>query len=341
MAKLWLTTLALVAKLFLAATQLAAQETPPTAPEPVREIVVFTAEWCGPCQPVKAAAKDLPYVRFLDIDKEPEEAAKLWAGKPLGAFGKTADGRPAAIPAYALLVDGEVVMRWGHPGRVPDFESLLAFNEPTVEPKEEPGLSTPAPIVSNPPIVPDANAPAWAARIQIDGGGATATGSGVVFGKRGNEYLVLTNAHVVRAIPGGMCRVKVAGAWRDARVLVSEGRPDLAAIGFNSEQELAVMPVADVAPPDGSAVEMHGFAAGVVYHSVTTTISRSNRPATAYLGARSCSGMSGGPVVAGGKLVGLIYGADVVYTDPDAGAGLCVDHASIVAFLARNRLATP
>lgn len=70
------------------------------AAPPTRELVVIGAEWCGPCQSVKAAMGDLANVRYIDLDHERQAAVE--------AFG----GQPAEVPSYALLVGGERVMRW-------------------------------------------------------------------------------------------------------------------------------------------------------------------------------------------------------------------------------------
>lgn len=70
------------------------------AAPPTRELVVIGAEWCGPCQAVKAVMGDLANVRYIDLDRERDVAIE--------AFG----GQPASIPSYALLVGGERAMRW-------------------------------------------------------------------------------------------------------------------------------------------------------------------------------------------------------------------------------------
>lgn len=79
----------------------------PNQPEPSREILAFTASWCGPCQ------RDKPYVRqlqqqgikitLIDIDQRPGLMRQ---------YGVT------YLPTYIVLVDGVESQRTGDIARL-------------------------------------------------------------------------------------------------------------------------------------------------------------------------------------------------------------------------------
>ena len=175
-------------------------------------------------------------------------------------------------------------------------------------------------------------------------------GSGVVVGPaKSGGWLVLTNAHVVReAGKESGPEAWAAGGWRPGRVLGVDEAADLALIAVKSPEPLRVAKIATSPPPDGVSVKTRAFAGGTKYtaraaelrYALPLKDGRTGRTAhTYFVDTAFVPGESGGAVVLDGRLVGLIYATDMSGETPDSaddrGWGLCVDHPSIVAFLAR------
>jgi S1-C subfamily serine protease len=180
------------------------------------------------------------------------------------------------------------------------------------------------------------------ASLLSQGGYQERRGSGVVVGTSpSGGWLVLTNNHVVA--PESKQKVPVPsvyldGDWRWGRVLRTDREADLALVLVNSPAKLRTISVADAVPADGSKVATRAFAAGTKWTKRAATIrhtivlqdgKEAIAPHTHFVNVTFKPGESGGAVVANGRLVGLIYGNDI-----GNGAGLCVDLASIKAFLA-------
>lgn len=166
-------------------------------------------------------------------------------------------------------------------------------------------------------------------------------GSGVVVGRAaGDDWFVLTNAHVVEAdesVGRTVPNVYAGGGWRSGRVVSIDSEADLALVRLRFAQPLQFVTVSESPPPDGAKVETNGFAGGRKYCRRATTLrlalplgngARAWAPHRYYVQATFNPGESGGAVMLENRLVALIHG-----NDPAAGWGLVVDQKSVAAFL--------
>lgn len=182
------------------------------------------------------------------------------------------------------------------------------------------------------------------ASLLSQGGFLERRGSGVVVGSSpSGGWYVLTNNHVVapeskQKVP--IPAVYLDGDWRTGRILRTDADADLALVLVNSPAKLRTIPLADAVPADGSKVATRAFAAGTQWTKRSATIrhrivlqdgKEAIAPHTHFVNVTFKQGESGGAVVANGRLVGLIYGNDIGNQ-----SGLCVDLASIKAFLGRT-----
>ena len=60
----------------------------------MREILLFSASWCQPCKTLKAFAADIPTVRIVDIEDDPNLAATYMV---------------RGVPTLVKLIDGEAI----------------------------------------------------------------------------------------------------------------------------------------------------------------------------------------------------------------------------------------
>lgn len=175
-------------------------------------------------------------------------------------------------------------------------------------------------------------------------------GSGGIIGYRQKkaEWLVVTNAHVVRADPRAeRIEVYVASAaqWREARIIGTDPQVDLALLGFASPGRHQVCPIAAEPPPDGAKVRTFGFTGGSQFSPRTTTIHRTlpvgigaNRSQPGRYFARCIfnQGESGGAVILDGATVGVIQAVEMdERTNQPSGIGLVVAWEELSDFCGR------
>lgn len=166
-------------------------------------------------------------------------------------------------------------------------------------------------------------------------------GSGVIVGQADvDEWLVLTNAHVVEADDGvgkTVPNIYAGGDWRSGRIVSIDSETDLALIRLRFARVLNTVTVSESPPKDGAEVKTNGFVGGRSFCFRTSTLRRALplddgaqawAPNRYFVRTMFNPGESGGAVTLENQLVALIHGNDVA-----AGWGLVVDHESIQLFL--------
>ena len=280
--------------------------------------LLLGADWCQHCPAAERQAASDDRIGYLDIDADTDEVAKYWTPRSAGMHyfdkeaGRLVRGRPVAVPAFVQLRDGVPVSAWvplpkRADGKI-DFGKMLGGPQ---------GSATP-------PAAAQSDSPS-AAVVKVLAGDAR--GSGEIVASEGGRYLAVTCSHVVRA--GWPHAILAGGTTYPAEVLRHDAKADLALVAFTAPEGLAVLPVADEPPTNRTPVTTHGYPGGG---------SRRDRPSYAVVGhavglyevpGGFLQGESGGAVIAGGKLVGVITGTD-------GRTGLAVDLPTVKAFLAQG-----
>ena len=172
-----------------------------------------------------------------------------------------------------------------------------------------------------------------------DGAGKASTGSGIIFSDKGH---VLTAAHVV--LQDSSCKGLIGRAdGLPTRELVIRHRStdfDFAILQFNPNAS-DNFKAADISPSVesylGSPVKAIGFPLNIT--TLTTragTVANTNVDQNGLfdVGTDTARGMSGGPVIANGTIIGLIAGAD-----PDPGTGYPRRYAALASDIFYERTA--
>lgn len=164
-------------------------------------------------------------------------------------------------------------------------------------------------------IVPDAEHHKAAVRV-INGGGDGA-GSGVMIQHDGEGVVVLTNHHVMsRGWTGngfrddcyGTATVVGSGGTQTFRLLTADPGIDVAVLYTENATTTHAVPIASQMPPADAVLEYVGFG-GPTSGKRAFTAKRINSRDPISLDAATVSGDSGGPILYGGTLVGINYGA--------------------------------
>ena len=173
-----------------------------------------------------------------------------------------------------------------------------------------------------------------------DTAGKVSSGTGIVFSESGH---VLTAAHV--AFPDSRCKGLIGRADEPpGRELVMRQRStefDFAILQFNpnaSDNFKAVDIATSVGTYVGSNVQAYGFPLQTSTITIRTgTVANTNldRKGLFDIGTDTARGMSGGPVIANGKIIGLVAQAD---TDP--GTGLVRRYAALASDIFYEETAT-
>jgi hypothetical protein len=147
------------------------------------------------------------------------------------------------------------------------------------------------------------------ATVQVLREGIGGDGSGAVFRADKGESYVLTNKHVAPA-PNRVYKVRSAGKVHDAEWVATDAGCDLALLRVRAA--LVSIPLADAEPAPGTAVRVYGYGGFPKAGTVVGPDPFGGRiPGTGEIWRVSFvpePGDSGSPVIADGKLVGVLWG---------------------------------
>lgn len=135
-------------------------------------------------------------------------------------------------------------------------------------------------------------------------------GSGVIYKKRLAEdgmyvYTVATAKHVLSIAVDG-------NVWVDGEkvlYIAIHKTKDLAILVFKSKKEYYPTSIAPTMPPLDTKCRLYGYPMGLeLFYSEGRYLGPSERNEFHKANVKSVSGMSGGPMICNGKVVGILYG---------------------------------
>ena len=149
---------------------------------------------------------------------------------------------------------------------------------------------------------------AWRVRVE-DGGGTCSLGSAVAIGPRH----LLTNWHVVRSRAGAVTVHRPDQATHPVDVLDSDAAADLALLYLLDDTTLDYVPLAPRDPTPDMVLSIYGYGRSGILRmgrgGLVDRVIAGGRPAMR-CSIRIESGDSGSPVLAEGKLAGVVWGSD-------------------------------
>lgn len=165
-----------------------------------------------------------------------------------------------------------------------------------------------------------ADAPHHHACVRVRAGSAGGTGALIANDGHGHGY-VLTAAHVVEGQASASATWWATGDTSSGRIVGRDEANDVAIFEVRPPADAPMLPIAADTPPAGSACELLGFGGPTNrLRHFAGAASRANG-GTLELDTALLNGDSGGPVICGGQLVGVIRGG------PNAiNAGIIDDH---------------
>jgi hypothetical protein len=156
--------------------------------------------------------------------------------------------------------------------------------------------------------------------------GPTVNGSGTLTAIDGDGGLVLTAAHLFEGDIGPITVEFADGQSSGARILAMERKLDVAALWIYAPKGISPVPIADHNPPRGEQVEIWGFGPKrfrAFMALIADPIPLDGDVPETLLAAQGIQdkqvtipGDSGGPIVAGGRLVAVHWGYRGADDDP-------------------------
>lgn len=189
-------------------------------------------------------------------------------------------------------------------------------------------------------ILISSNIDKWTVSIEVIQGDSTVIGSGLLYSKIDNEYLIVTNEHVVRYADSIEIYLPYKDIYISANVVSTDATLDLAILSISSLTDLEVYEIKDIEYQIGEFVLACGTATSQEYaNSITLGIISNIDDNIIQHDASINNGNSGGPLFnLNGELIGInvskinttYIGNTQVFVE---GIGFSIGVKSVILFL--------